>query len=115
MQLNKRLRAEEGGFTLAVVMLAMLLLSLILVGTVSAVRGDIHVSERDIDRKQAYEAAEAGINDYQYHLNSDTNYWSKCVPDPAGAVNLSGSTTNRKTVPGSTGATLLHRAASGNR
>lgn len=103
MQLTRRLRAEEDGFTMAVVMLAMLLLSLILVATVSAVNGDINVSGRDLNRKQAYEAAEAGVADYQYHLNSDTNYWSKCVPNPPGAVNLSGSTANRKTVPGSSG------------
>lgn len=100
-----RLRVEEDGFTLAVVMLSMLFLSLTLFATVSAVRGDINLTERDLDRKQAYEAAQAGIADYSYHLNSDTNYWTKCVPSPANAINQYGSTTNRKSVPGSTGAT----------
>jgi hypothetical protein len=41
-----------------------------------------------------------------FHLNTDTNYWSKCtsVPSP-NAVNQLGSTTRRRPVPGSTGAT----------
>jgi Tfp pilus assembly protein PilX len=94
----------EEGFTMVVVMLAMLVISILLVATVSTVNGDLRLNERDLDRKQAYEAAEAGIADYAYHLNSDTNYWSKCttVPTPS-AVNQVGSTANRRTVAGTTG------------
>ena len=90
---------NEEGFTMVVVMLAMLFISLVLVATVSAVNGDLRLTERDLDHKQAYEAAQAGVADYAYHLNNDTNYWSKCtaVPTP-NAVNQIGSTTNRSTV-----------------
>ena len=101
----KRIQTQEDGFTLALVMIASLFISLTIFATVSAVKGDVRLTDRDLDRKQAYEAAEAGIADYQYHLNSDTNYWTKCVPSPANAVNQLGSTSNRKTVPGSSGAT----------
>ena len=96
---------NEEGFTMIVVMLAMLFVSLVLVATVSAVNGDLRLTGRDLDRKQAYEAAQAGIADYSYHLNSDTNYWSKCtgVGTPT-AVNQFGSTTNRKAVTGTNGA-----------
>ena len=97
---------NEEGFTMIVVMMAMLFVSLVLVATVSAVNGDLRLTERDLDRKQAYEAAEAGLADYSYHLNSDTNYWTKCATVPAPtAVNQLGSTTNRKAVPGTSGAT----------
>ena len=97
---------NEEGFTMIVVMMAMLFVSLVLVATVSAVNGDLRLTGRDLDRKQAYEAAEAGLADYSYHLNSDTNYWTKCatVPTPT-AVNQLGSTANRKAVPGTSGAT----------
>lgn len=105
MRLRRPDVREEGGFTMALVMLAMLVVSLILVATVTAVNSEIEATGRDLDRKQAYEAAQAGIADYSYHLNADTNYWSRCVPSTnPGAVNLMGSTTNRKTVPGSSGA-----------
>ena len=82
------------------------LVSILLAVAVTAVNGDLRPTERDLDHKQAYEAAEAGIADYAYHLNNDTNYWSKCtaVPTP-NAVNQMGSTTNRRTVPGTTGTT----------
>lgn len=101
--LRLRLRAEEG-FTLAAVMLGMLLMSLMLAGTVAAVNGDINLTSRDLDRKQAYEAAQAGIADYAFHLSGDTNYWTKCttVPTP-NAVNQMGSTAKRRPVPGSNG------------
>ena len=32
----------------------------------------------DQDDKQAYAAAEAGINDYLAHLDQDSNYWAQC-------------------------------------
>lgn len=96
-----RVRSEEG-FTLAAVMLGMLLMSLTLAGTVAAVNGDINLTNRDLDRKQAYEAAQAGIAEYAFHLSSDTNYWTKCTSVPApNAVNQVGSTAKRRAVPGS--------------
>lgn len=100
-----RPRAEEG-FTLAAVMLGMLLMSLMLAGTVAAVNGDINLTARDLDRKQAYEAAQAGIAEYAFQLSGDTNYWTKCTSVPApNAVNQMGSTAKRRSVPGSTEAT----------
>jgi Tfp pilus assembly protein PilX len=110
MRLNRRaivrarLRAEEG-FTLAAVMLGMLLMSMMLAGTVAAVNGDINLTGRDLDRKQAYEAAQAGIAEYAFHLSTDTNYWTKCtsVPEPH-ALNQVGTTSKRRPVPGSTDA-----------
>ena len=105
MRLN-RIRDQEEGFTMAVVMISMLIVTLVLFTAVTAVRGDIHLTQRDLDHKQAFEAAQAGIADYQYHLNADTNYWTLCTSAPTpNALNQDGSTTRRKSVPGSSGAT----------
>jgi hypothetical protein len=91
---------------MATTALGMFLITLLVLATVTAVSGDVHLSRGDLDRKQAYEAATAGINDYAFHLNSDNNYWTYCtgVPSP-NAVNQQGSTARRRPVPGSTGAT----------
>lgn len=96
---------DEDGFTLAVVMLASLVTSMVVLVSVSAVNGDLRLTERDLERKQAYEAAQAGLADYSFHLNGDTNYWSKCtnVPMP-NAVNQEGAINRRRDVPGTSGA-----------
>ncbi len=91
---------------MATTALGLFVVSLLVLGTVTAVSGDVHLSRGDLDRKQAYEAAKAGIDDYSFHLNSDNNYWTRCTNVPApNAVNQQGSTTNRRSVPGNTGAT----------
>lgn len=102
---RRRLGAEDG-FTMATAMLATLVVTLALAATVSAVNGDINLTGRDLDQKRAYEAAQAGLADYSFHLNKDNGYWAKCtnVPTP-NAVNNDGSTTRRRNVPGNTGAT----------
>ena len=33
----------------------------------------------DLDHKQAFEAAKAGIDDYAFHLNTDNSYWANCT------------------------------------
>ncbi len=102
--LRRRATAEDG-FTMATAMLALLVVTLAMAATVTAVNGDINLTSRDIDHKRAYEAAQAGLADYSFHLNSDNGYWAKCtaVPTP-NAVNNNGSTAKRRNVPGNTGA-----------
>jgi hypothetical protein len=102
---GRRLGAEDG-FTMATAMLALLVVTLALAATVTAVNGDISITGRDLDQKRAYEAARAGLADYAFHLNKDNGYWAKCtnVPTP-NAVNNVGSTAKRRNVPGNTGAT----------
>ena len=81
-------RAAEAGFTLVTVMGVLLIASLLSVATFAAVNGDARESGKDVGRKQALAAAEAGVNDYLFHLNQDNAYWTKCtnVPSP-NAVN----------------------------
>ena len=96
----------EAGFTMVATMLAMSLIMALAVVAVAAVNGDSHLTVRDLERKQAFEAAKAGVDDYAFHLNTDKTYWTKCteVPEP-NAVNQQNSTTKRRAVPGNSGAT----------
>ena len=101
----RRLRGEHG-FTMAPVAIATSFVSLVVAVAATAVNGDLNLTRNDLDHKQAYEAARAGLADYSFHLNQDTNYWTRCTSVPApSAVNQVGSTANRRPVPGSSGAT----------
>jgi hypothetical protein len=81
----RRRLADESGMTMVVVMGVLLVATLFSVAAISAADGDIGQSRSDIDRKQAYAAAEAGINDYISRLNQDSNYWTNCTSVPAPA------------------------------
>jgi hypothetical protein len=98
----KRLR-EEDGYTMVAVVGAIALITSLTAAAVAATNGDQRLIMRDLDQKRAYQAAQAGIADYSYHLNNDSGYWTRCtgVPTP-NAVNQQGSTANRRTVPGAT-------------
>jgi hypothetical protein len=79
---------SEAGFTMAIVMGVLLLTSTLGLAAWAAGRGDIRTSQFSKDRKQAYAAAEAGVNWYQSRLSADNAYWSKCtsVPDVSTGV-----------------------------
>jgi hypothetical protein len=92
MRLIPRLRtrlATEHGFSMIIVMGVMMASSLFVAAAFAAANGDLPLTRDSQDRKQAYSAAEAGINLYQYHLNQDPDYWTKCtnVPAPNGSEN----------------------------
>jgi len=94
------LRSEDG-FTLILALGVMLVSSLLLVAAFTAANGEIHLTSTDRAQKKAYYAAEAGIEDYEYHLTQDGNYLSYCTSPPSEnkALNQVGSTANRATVP----------------
>ncbi len=96
---------SEAGFTMISVVLGLTLVIALSVVTVTAVRGDLNLNRNDLDKKRAYEAAKAGVNDYVFHLHNETDYWTKCtnVQPPSNAVNQVGSTAKRRPVPGNTG------------
>lgn len=98
-------RKSEAGFTMIAVMMGTALMVALSLVAVAAVSGDIHLSGNDLNHRRAYEAAKAGINDYVFHLHKETDYWSHCteVKPENNAVNLQGSTTKRREVPGHTG------------
>jgi Tfp pilus assembly protein PilX len=100
---------NENGFVMVTMMGVMLIVLAIVFTTYSAADGDLRPAKHDEDRKIAYAAAEAGIQNYLFHLVQDENYWSKCTNVPApSAVNQRWSGTGADTrtrwlnVPGST-------------
>lgn len=94
-------KSSESGFTMIATLIGMMIVTALALAAVTAVRGDIPLTSRDLASKKAYEAAKAGIEDYASHVYADSLYWTKCteVPTP-NAVNPSGSTTKRRSVPG---------------
>jgi Tfp pilus assembly protein PilX len=98
-------RNSESGFTMITTVIAMSVIVLLSAVAVVAVNSDVHLTRNDLDRKQAYEAARAGVEDYAFHLDANGSYWEKCAGVAApSAVNLQGSTANTRLVPGSGGA-----------
>jgi hypothetical protein len=95
--MSRRLHlSAEHGFTMAAVMLILLATSILGAAAFAAVGTDIPFARDSQDRKQAYAAAEAGIEYYLYQLTRDNDYWTNCadVEDPGDGqpspVNLEG-------------------------
>jgi Tfp pilus assembly protein PilX len=73
----------ENGFTMIVTLGVLLVSSLLMGAAFVAAEGDIHLTQSDAAAKRAYYAAQAGIDDYEYHLTQDGNYLNYCTtPTP---------------------------------
>jgi Tfp pilus assembly protein PilX len=106
---------RQDGFTLILTLVVLLISSLLLVAAFTSAQGEIHLTNTDRQEKKAYYAAEAGLEDYEYHLTQDGNYLTYCTtPTPensalnqyfkAGTENpLSTSELHTAEVPGSSG------------
>jgi type II secretory pathway pseudopilin PulG len=101
MPVNRR--SGEEGFTMIVTVIGLSLIAMLVLVAVTAVSGDSHLTGRDLNRKQAYEAAKAGIDEYAYHLHTNNGYWTECG-NAEGPINQVGSTAETRPVPGNTGA-----------
>jgi Tfp pilus assembly protein PilE len=73
-----RIRAEESGFTMIIAIGVLFVATLLMVAAFTVANGDIHLSARDAANKQAYYAALAGIQEYEYHLQTNPDYWETC-------------------------------------
>ena len=78
MDTLRRLRREQHGFSMIAVMLAMMVAGLMVVAAFAAADGDLPLTKRSEDRKEALAAAQAGVQFYAFHLAQDDRYWSKC-------------------------------------
>ena len=89
LRIRTRFLTSERGFSMIAVMGVMAASSLFVAAAFAAANGDLPLTRDSQDRKQAYAAAEAGINYYQFHLNQDPDYWTRCtnVPAPNGTEN----------------------------
>jgi hypothetical protein len=96
--------SDERGFTMIMTVIGVTAAMLLAAVAVTAVNGSAQATGRDLARKQAYEAALAGINEYAYHLHHYSAYWSECTSAvPAGevsALNQIGSTEKKRPMPG---------------
>jgi hypothetical protein len=104
--ISRRLR-DESGFAMVSVIMLMLVGTLFALAAWSSSNADTNPSARDRSSKQAYAAAEAGLNYYMFRLAQDNSYWRACdqVPRPSSTdqnpVNLEGAPVLRwRTVPG---------------
>lgn len=103
--LRRRARpAAEDGFTMLLAIGALLISSLLVTAALVVAESDIALTQRDTNSKKAYYAAQAGINDYVFHLNRDSSYWTYCTTGGTApkneALNQEGSTEHRAKVPG---------------
>jgi Tfp pilus assembly protein PilX len=74
---------RQDGFTLVLTLLTLLITSVLLVAAFTAANGEVHLTATDTAQKKAYYAAEAGIENYEYHLTQDGNYLTYCTtPTP---------------------------------
>jgi hypothetical protein len=64
---------------MAAVMLVLLATSIMAGATFAAVGADIPFTRASQDRKEAYAAAEAGVEYYLYQLTRDNDYWRTCA------------------------------------
>jgi hypothetical protein len=72
-----RARAQEG-VTIVIAMGVMLVTSLLLAGAFVATQDDIGLSHTDTMQKQAYYAALAGVQEFEYQMQVNPNYWQTC-------------------------------------
>ncbi len=56
----------------------MFVTGLLLVAAFTVANGDVHNSQRDVHAKQAYFEAIAGLQQYEYELQAEPNYWQTC-------------------------------------
>ena len=75
----------EDGFSLLVVLGVMLVTSLLLTAGFVATTHDIHLSYASTSHTQAYAAAQAGVQEYDYKLQNNPDYWQSCT-GPSGEV-----------------------------
>jgi Tfp pilus assembly protein PilX len=97
----RTLRDDQSGFTMVAVLILLLVGTMFALAAWTSSKADITPSARDRQEKEAYAAAESGINYYLFRLGQNNAYWTDCdqVAAPnsteANPVNLAGATTLR--------------------
>jgi hypothetical protein len=88
--MNQRINTlAEHGFSMVAVVMVMLATGMLGAIAFAVVGGDIPFARAAQDRKQAYAAAEAGIEYYLYQLARDNDYWTNCDDvDDSAPINL---------------------------
>jgi hypothetical protein len=79
----------------------MFVTSLLLVAAFTVTNNDIHLSRVDTTQKQAYYAALAGVQQYEYKLQSNPNFWQTCEPLKSNVPEEAGERYEVKILPAS--------------
>lgn len=74
----RRSPKSEHGFTMIVTIGVMFVTSLLLVAAFTISNGDIVQSRESSTQKQAYYAALAGLQQYEYQLQANPDFWETC-------------------------------------
>lgn len=69
---------DEGGFTLLMTIAILFVSSLLVAGALANASGDVHLTRSNTGAQNAYYAAQAGLQVYEYNLNSSLEYWKTC-------------------------------------
>ncbi len=91
-------RAQDG-VTMVIAMGVMLVTSLLLTASFLAARGDIRLSHTDTTQKEAYYAALAGVQEFEYQMQINPNYWETCAKPTNTLPQESGSSYKVKILP----------------
>jgi Tfp pilus assembly protein PilX len=87
---------SEGGFTMLIVLGVLLVTMLLATALFAAVQSDATLTRADLNGKEAYAAAQAGVQAYLYQLNdnaSNSSWWETCSNDTVAQTAVPGSTT----------------------
>ncbi len=75
----RRQLAREDGFTMIVALVVLTVTILMIAAAFVAAKGDIGNSQHDLDGKRAYYAARAGLANFLYKENKNTELWQTCA------------------------------------
>ncbi len=78
MTTRRAAASAEAGFTMIITIGVLLVTSMLMVAAFVVANGDVHLSHVDSIQKQAYYAALAGVQNFEYHLEKEPNYWQTC-------------------------------------
>lgn len=86
-----RSRREEDGVAMITIILSLTIMMALAVAAIQYGLGSQDVSKRDQDWQSALSAAEAGLDNYQFHVNENANYiaYSASNPPPDGNLAFS--------------------------
>jgi Tfp pilus assembly protein PilX len=94
---------DERGFTMIIALATLVIVLGLTMAGFAAVNNDFPLAANDSLQKQAYSAAQAGIQRYLYDLDQNSEYWTQCVPTGSTWVNnpsTNPATLNYATVAG---------------
>jgi Tfp pilus assembly protein PilX len=77
--------AADGGFSLVLVLSVMLVTGLLLTAGFSAVNNSVGLTNTSASHTKAYYGALAGVQEYDYELEANPDYWETCE-SPSGEV-----------------------------